>query len=163
MNSRAQLPVVQFGWRSELFNCSKTKVNGMQRLFSREEPRSFTSQYQPRLVHNISQQIIKYMRFLSKSYKVGKLALHARHGVFSLFQRSLFGRQSITQARSAAERLSDEILVIIFEEVSPLYSERSPKSDEAFCFRTGRISKSSKLTACAAVPDQPKYSTLLRD
>lgn len=38
------------------------------------------------------------MRFLLKSYKVGKLALHAHHGVFSLCERSRFGRQGITKA-----------------------------------------------------------------
>jgi hypothetical protein len=67
---------------------------------------------------------------------------------------SLFSRQGISKAKSEAEKLSDEILVMIFEELSPLYSERSPKSDEAFCSRAGRISKPSKLT----VPPQASYA-----
>ncbi len=61
--------------------------------------------------------------------------------------------RALPKPQSAAERLSDEILVMIFEEVSVLYSERSPKSDEAFCFRIRRMSKPSKLIA----PPQASY------
>jgi hypothetical protein len=69
----------------------KSEVNKVQRLFSCDKPHSFTSQHQPRLVHNI-------LKTLSKFHTAGKLALHTRRGVFSLFERSPFGRQGITKA-----------------------------------------------------------------
>lgn len=96
-----------------------------------------------------SQQIIKRMRFLSKFHKVGKLALRTHHGVSPSSNGLCLVVWALQKPWSAADQLGGEILVMIFEGVRPLYSELSPRADEAFCFRTGRISKSPKLTAAS--------------
>lgn len=55
-------------------------------------------------------------------------------GVFSMYKRGAIRIVISKRPRSRAERLNDEFLVTMLEEA------RSLKSNEGFCFRTGRIS-----------------------